>query len=103
MRITTKSKTALADTHTPVSIYLKVRDVYPESVLLESSDFHGNENSFSFVGLNPLARFEAKNGIVKTEFILGNAEREITETHISAENPLAEQLNRYVKSFEIAK
>jgi anthranilate synthase component 1 len=101
MRITAKSKTALADTHTPVSIYLKVRDVFPESALLESSDFHGNENSFSFVGLNPLARFEVKDGVVKMETIFADGNREITETPISKENPLTEQLNRYVKSFEL--
>ena len=43
----TISKQVLGDLHTPVSIYLKVRDIYPESALLESSDFHGNENSLS--------------------------------------------------------
>ena len=41
----TISKKVMGDLHTPVSIYLKVRDIYPESALLESSDFHGNENS----------------------------------------------------------
>ena len=45
----TISKQVLGDLHTPVSIYLKVRDIYPESALLESSDFHGNENSLSFI------------------------------------------------------
>ena len=43
----TISKKVMGDLHTPVSIYLKVRDIYPESALLESSDFHGNENSLS--------------------------------------------------------
>ena len=43
----TTHKQVLGDLHTPVSIYLKVRDIYPESALLESSDFHGNENSLS--------------------------------------------------------
>ena len=38
----TISKKVMGDLHTPVSIYLKVRDIYPESALLESSDFHGN-------------------------------------------------------------
>jgi anthranilate synthase component 1 len=51
----------LADLQTPVSIYLKVRDAFPESALLESSDFHGNENSVSFIGIRPMARFEVKN------------------------------------------
>ncbi|MEO3180736.1 anthranilate synthase component I family protein, partial [Parabacteroides distasonis] len=49
----TISKKVMGDLHTPVSIYLKVRDIYPESALLESSDFHGNENSLSFIALRP--------------------------------------------------
>lgn len=50
----TISKKVMGDLHTPVSIYLKVRDIYPESALLESSDFHGNENSLSFISAPPL-------------------------------------------------
>lgn len=57
-----KTKKLLADLQTPVGIYLKIRDIYPESALLESSDFHGGEDSFSFVGIDPLARFRTKNG-----------------------------------------
>ena len=44
----TASKTILGDLNTPVSTYLKVRDAYPQSVLMESSDYHGGENSKSF-------------------------------------------------------
>lgn len=58
----------LADLQTPVGIYLKMRDVFSESVLLESSDFHGAENSFSFIGIDPLARFVLQNGRVEQSF-----------------------------------
>ena len=51
----TISKKLLGDLHTPVSLYLKLRDIYPKSMLLESSDFHGNENSLSYIALCPLA------------------------------------------------
>ncbi len=51
----THYKKILADTITPVSIYLKIRDKFPNSILLESSDYHGNENSFSYVCCNPIA------------------------------------------------
>ena len=57
----TISKKVMGDLHTPVSIYLKVRDIYPESALLESSDFHGNENSLSFIALRPLASIGINN------------------------------------------
>ncbi|MDR1371598.1 MAG: anthranilate synthase component I family protein [Dysgonamonadaceae bacterium] len=105
MRIKTISKTALADVHTPVSIYLKVRDIYPQSVLLESSDYHGNENSVSFVGLCPLARFEIKDGIVKTEFYTEDrgACNAPTTTNITADATVAIQLNDFIKSFEITE
>ena len=52
---TTHSKQVLGDMHTPVSIYLKVRDMYPQSALMESSDYHAGENSLSFIALCPLA------------------------------------------------
>ena len=58
----TTHKQVLGDLHTPVSIYLKVRDIYPESALLESSDFHGNENSLSYIALCPLASIGINNG-----------------------------------------
>lgn len=48
-------KKIIADTITPVSVYLKVRDHYPNSILLESSDYHANDNSFSYVCFNPIA------------------------------------------------
>lgn len=57
----TTSKKLLGDLHTPVSIYLRVRDVYPESALLESSDFHGDENSLSYIALCPIASIGVNN------------------------------------------
>jgi anthranilate synthase component 1 len=60
--IKTRTRKLLADTITPVSIYLRIRDVFPNSLLLESSDYHGNENSYSFICLKPIAGFEVENG-----------------------------------------
>ena len=59
--IITKSKKILADTYTPVSIYLKIRDVFPKSILLESTDFHHLENCYSFICMNPIADFKVIN------------------------------------------
>lgn len=53
----TESETVMGDLQTPVGLYLKLRDVYPCSALLESSDFHGNENSLSYIALAPIAQF----------------------------------------------
>lgn len=57
----TISKKMLGDLHTPVSIYLRVRDMYPESALLESSDFHGNEDSLSYIALRPISSIGVNN------------------------------------------
>jgi anthranilate synthase component 1 len=64
----TVTKKVLCDLHTPVSIYLKVRDIYPESALLESSDYHGNENSLSYIALCPLARISINGGESRAVF-----------------------------------
>lgn len=56
--ISTKYKKLIADTLTPVSIYLKLRDRFVNTILLESSDYHGNENSFSYICCDPVASFK---------------------------------------------
>ena len=62
IRLKTNYKKLLADTVTPVSIYLKLRDKFENPILLESSDYHGNENSISYICCEPLARFQVKDG-----------------------------------------
>jgi len=65
--ITSTYKKLLADTLTPVSIYLKLRDRFVNTILLESSDYHGNENSFTYICCDPVASFKLNNNLV-TEF-----------------------------------
>ena len=74
---TTEYKKILADTYTPVSIYLKIRDKFPNSILLESSDYHGNENSFSFICFNQIAQIKVENGLMNQVFPDG-VEKQIT-------------------------
>ena len=64
----TEHKKILADTLTPVSAYLKLRDVFPHSLLLESSDYHANNNDFSYICCNPIASIELKNGVLTTRY-----------------------------------
>ena len=54
----------LGDVVTPVSIYLKLRDLFPNTILLESSDYHGGNNSLSFVCFKPMADFIVVNETV---------------------------------------
>src|SRR5690554_4037984 len=57
----TNFKQILSDTITPVSVYLKIRDRYPNSILLESSDYHASDNSFSYICFNPIASIKIAN------------------------------------------
>lgn len=70
----THFKQILADTITPVSVYLKIRDRFPNSILLESSDYHGNDNSFSYVCFNPIASIKVENQKIETQFPDGYSE-----------------------------
>lgn len=64
----TNYKQILADTITPVSIYLKLRDKFPNSFLLESSDYHTNDNSYSYVCCNPVATIKVENETIYKSF-----------------------------------
>lgn len=60
---TTTSKTILADLYTPVGVYMRLRDLYPQSALMESSDYHDSNNSRSFIGINPMASVAIGHGM----------------------------------------
>ncbi|MBK9014631.1 MAG: anthranilate synthase component I family protein [Saprospiraceae bacterium] len=75
--IISNTKVLLADTVTAVNLYLRLRDRYPGALLLESSDYHGNENSVSFLCLSPLAEFIVDNEQV-TEQLPGEAATHFT-------------------------
>jgi len=72
----TYSKKLLADTLTPVNIYLKLRDVFAGSILLESSDYHGHENSLSFICCDPIASFQVKDNEAEMHFPDGKVKKE---------------------------
>ena len=61
IEIKTTFKKLLADVYTPVGIYLRLRDRFRDTILLESTDFHAGENSYSFIGINAIAGIEISN------------------------------------------
>ncbi|MBR1388395.1 MAG: anthranilate synthase component I family protein [Prevotella sp.] len=61
-KYTTASRTILADLYTPVGVYMRLRDIYPQSALMESSDYHEKDNSRSFIGINPIASVAIGHG-----------------------------------------
>lgn len=68
IKLHTFKKTFLADMITPVAAYLKLRDKYVNTLLLESSDYHGEENSFSYLCCKPIAGFEFNNHEVQESY-----------------------------------
>lgn len=87
----------LADVLTPVSIYLKLRDKYANSFLLESSDYHGAENSYSYVCCNPMATFSLKNDVLDITWPSGQIEQKILDNPKQAIN----ELNTFMNAFEV--
>ena len=73
--IHTFTRKLLADTYTPVSIYLKLRDHFGGSVLLESTDFRSKENCHSFIGLDPIASFKVQNHQITIDLPQGEQEK----------------------------
>lgn len=95
-KIKTVTRTLPADLQTPVGIYLKVRDLYPQSALLESSDFHTTQNSFSFVGVEPIASFQVKQGQINYTFPGQQAEN----IRITPNVDVIKVLKEYIASFD---
>ena len=71
---TTTSRTILADLYTPVGVYMRLRDIYPQSALMESSDYHEKDNSRSFIGINPMASVAIGHGKATVTFPDGSTE-----------------------------
>ncbi len=78
----TVSCSILADLHTPVGIYMRLRDLYPQSALMESADYHDSNNSRSFIGLNPMASVAVGHGLATITFPDGSVrQHEINEDY----------------------
>jgi anthranilate synthase component I len=98
-KLTTYSKKLLADTLTPVNIYLKLRDVFAGSILLESSDYHGHENSISFICCDPIASFQ----VVQDEVTIHYPDGKSTSEKIGKVGSVTTQLEQFRNSFEVDK
>ena len=91
------SKTILADRYTPVNAYIKIRDISPLSCLMESSDYHGEENSHSFIGFNPIASISINHGKVRELYPDGS----VRESRIDDSLSVEDAIGRFMAQFEI--
>ncbi len=91
--ITTLTRPALADTTTPVALYLKLREIFPGALLLESSDYHSSEDSLSILCLQPVASISVSDHHVREE-IRGHT---VNDTRL--EGSFAPHLQRFMQRF----
>ena len=96
-KLQTHYKKIIADTITPVSVYLKIRDHFPNSILLESSDYHGNDNSFSYICCNPIASIKVANEVITKQLPDGS----VSETKIDATIDVPEVIQEFGQQFDI--
>lgn len=94
----TTYKKKLADTVTPVNLYLKLRDKYRQTVLLESSDYHGDENAYTYICFNPIAGIKVENNQIETFFPDGKKSTKKIDDSISVPN----EIQGFVNSFEVS-
>lgn len=104
MEITKLKKKAIklaADSLTPVGIYLRLRDSFSGSVLLESSDYHARDNSFSYICCEPIVDILVEQGRIKTR--IGKEENEDTFTYAGEVLPFLIDFTRSFKADDVFK
>jgi anthranilate synthase component I len=97
--IQTTHKQQLADLYTPIGIFLKIRDKFPNSVILESADYHSQHNSFSYIACDPVASFVLDQGQVTQTFPDGTTE----SFALASPRAAAESLRQFVQRFVAPK
>lgn len=93
----TASKTILSDCYTPVSVYMKVRDLFTQSFLMECSDYHSAANSSSFIGFHPLASISIGHGKATMNF----PDQKTTTAAVSDSYPVEAAFHDFLAHFHI--
>ena len=86
----------LTDTMTPVNMYLKIRDRFPNSVLLESSDYGANDNSVAYICFNAIAEVKLQNGLLTCRYPDGKT----TLENVDPQAKIADRISAFAKCFE---
>ena len=95
MKVTTNTKKIISDTVTPVSVFLRVRNVYSKVCLLESSDYKGSDNSFSYICFDSVSSIQINNFNVSIDY------NNTVENHKITNNKKASYfINNYLNRFQ---
>ena len=102
----TVTRKILADLYTPVEVYMRLRDIYPQSALMESSDYHGSDNSRSFIGVHPIASIAVGHGIVTATYPDGKVEKQKLPAFGEGKGEecklaISKAINDFIQSFHV--
>lgn len=89
--------TRLADLVTPVGLYMRLRDLYPQSILMESSDYHAASNARSFIGIDPIAHVQVSHGVASCQY----PDKGVVSRPLAADFSSADAINGFLRSFDI--
>ena len=103
---TTATRKILADLYTPVGVYMRLRDIYPQSALMESSDYHGSENSRSFIGVHPMASIAVGHGVVTATYPDGTVVKQELPAFGEGKGEecklaISKAINDFIQSFQV--
>ena len=100
---TTHTEKILADLYTPVAVYMRLRDIYPQSALMESSDYHENDNSRSFIGIHPMANIQVGHGVIRSTYPDGTVDETVIDTSVKgkAKDAVANAINDFISHFKV--
>ncbi|MFD2725536.1 anthranilate synthase component I family protein [Hyunsoonleella rubra] len=94
----THHKRILTDTITPVTVYYKIRDKYPNSILLESGDYHRNHKNFSYICFNPIASIKVENEVISEIFPDGSSRSIDIDNNVD----VVEEIYNFTKRFDVS-
>lgn len=102
-KYTTHTKQLLGDLYTPVGVYMSLRDLYPQSVLMESSDYHSHDTARSFIGIHPIAQVAVSHGTIICTYPDGSQLQEAIDTSVKgkAKIQVADALSAFIERFDV--
>jgi anthranilate synthase component 1 len=96
MKLKFKFKKIISDTLTPVGVYLNVRDQFPNAIMLESSDYHGDEHNFSYLCIDKIGGFQLNHQQLSLEY-----PNQLPKVVDASKIKVAAAINQYLQAFEI--
>ena len=99
IKLNNYQKKIFADTITPVEVYLKIRDIYPNSLLLENSDYMLANNNYSFICFNQIGYIKIKNN----EITFSYPGETVTSKQLSKNEKVSDVIHQYLDRFETSK